>query len=297
MAASRIEDALGCALQQSITAPAGGVHAAGTPPQLAAAVRYAVFPGGSRTRPRLCLAVARACGDRDPASADAVAASIELLHCASLVHDDLPCFDDAPVRRGRASVHRAFGERVALLAGDALIVLAFENLARASRADRLGPLLLSLTHAAGLVDGTIAGQAWESEPDVPLAHYHRSKTAALFVAAAVTGAYAGGHDASDSWRPLGERLGEAYQVADDISDVVACADAAGKPVGRDVALGRPSAAIALGVTGAIDRLERLVAQALDTIPSCPGAEDLRAEIVREAERRFTFSREGVRTPR
>ncbi len=102
----------------------------GIPPQLAAALRYAVFPGGARVRPRLSLAVARACGDSCPRLADAAAASIELLHCASLVHDDLPCFDDADTRRGKPSVHKAFGEPVAVLVGDALIIGAFQTLAR-----------------------------------------------------------------------------------------------------------------------------------------------------------------------
>ena len=104
------------------------------PPLLAAAMRHAVFPGGARIRPQLCLAVARACGDAHPALADAAAAAIELLHCASLVHDDLPCFDDAATRRGQPSVHAAYGERLAVLAGDALIVLAFQTLAAAARA-------------------------------------------------------------------------------------------------------------------------------------------------------------------
>ena len=103
----------------------------GCPPRLAAAIRYAVFPGGARIRPRLCLAIAAGCGEPQSPLAEATAASIELLHCASLVHDDLPCFDDAEFRRNRPSVHRAFDERIALLVGDALIVLAFQNVARA----------------------------------------------------------------------------------------------------------------------------------------------------------------------
>src|SRR5262245_7582368 len=81
------------------------------PPRLAAAMRYAVFPGGARVRPKLCLAVAAACGDDAPALADSAAVAIELLHCASLVHDDLPCFDNASTRRGKPSVHQAYGER------------------------------------------------------------------------------------------------------------------------------------------------------------------------------------------
>ena len=112
-------------------------RAPGRPPLLASALRYAVFPGGHRIRPQLCLAVARACGDERSRSADAAAAAIELLHCASLVHDDLPCFDDADMRRGKPSVHAQFGEPIAVLAGDALIVLAFETLAREASAERL----------------------------------------------------------------------------------------------------------------------------------------------------------------
>ena len=96
-ASMRVEEALEQAVRHT--------EAGTAPPLLAGALRYAVFPGGHRIRPHLCLAVARACGDADPAAANAVAAAIELLHCASLVHDDLPCFDDADIRRGKPSVH------------------------------------------------------------------------------------------------------------------------------------------------------------------------------------------------
>src|SRR5579863_1816223 len=92
----------------------------GAPPLLASAMHYAVFPGGHRIRPQLCLAVAKACGDRHPSATDAAAAAIELLHCASLVHDDLPCFDDAATRRGKPSVHAKYGPPIAVLTGDAL---------------------------------------------------------------------------------------------------------------------------------------------------------------------------------
>ena len=96
------------------------------PPLLAAAMRHAVFPGGARVRPRLCLAVGLACGIKPAGLLTAAAIAIELLHCASLVHDDLPCFDDADTRRGQPSVHAAFGERLAVLSGDALIVHAYD---------------------------------------------------------------------------------------------------------------------------------------------------------------------------
>ena len=139
-----IEDALQAAIA------AGEIR--GCPPRLAAAIRHAVFPAGARIRPQLCLAVAQACGHDDPSLAMAAAISIEFLHCASLVHDDLPCFDDADMRRGQPSVHRAFGESLAVLAGDALIVLAFQTLARASQKSplRLAPLLDTIGNGVGM---------------------------------------------------------------------------------------------------------------------------------------------------
>ena len=98
------------------------------PPLLAQALNYAVFPGGARVRPKLCKAVALANNSSDVGLANAAATAVELLHCASLVHDDLPCFDDATQRRGKPSVHAKFGERIAVLTGDALIVAAFQTL-------------------------------------------------------------------------------------------------------------------------------------------------------------------------
>jgi geranylgeranyl diphosphate synthase type II len=255
------------------------------PPGLAGAMRHAVFPAGARVRPRLCLAVAAACGDDRPALSGAAAASIELLHCASLVHDDLPCFDAADTRRGLPTVHRAFGERLAVLAGDALIVLAFETLARGSRAapERLPGLLLAVGRAVGAPSGIAAGQAWECEPSVDLALYHRAKTGALFIAAAEAGALAAGGDPAQ-WRTLGARLGDAYQVADDIRDVAASEADIGKPVGRDAVLGRPNAATELGLSAAIGHFRRLVAAGIAAIPDCAGRELLRELMQHEADR-------------
>jgi geranylgeranyl diphosphate synthase, type II len=276
-AISRIEHAL-----TTVLAEADGLS---SPPRLAAAARYAVFPRGSRIRPRLCLAVAAACGDDMPEISDAAAAAIELLHCASLVHDDLPCFDDAAVRRGKPSLHRAFGEPLALLAGDALIVLAFQALAQGvvDAPERLRGLLLTIGHSVGMPLGIVAGQAWECEPQIELSTYQRAKTGALFVASTAAGALAAGAE-PEPWRDLGERLGEAYQVADDIRDVIGDPAEIGKPVGRDLALNRPSAALTLGVDGAVGRLEALAAAAVEAIPPCPGAAGLRALILLEARR-------------
>ena len=257
----------------------------GAPPTLVKAMRYAVFPGGARIRPRLCIAVARACAEDNARLSSAAAAAIELLHCASLVHDDLPCFDDAATRRGRPSVHKAFGERIAVLAGDALIALSFQALALAAETapTRLGNLIGIVARAIGAPNGIIAGQAWECEPQIALAHYQRAKTGALFAAATSAGAAAAGHEAQ-AWYLLGERIGEAYQIADDIRDVMSNEDELGKPTGRDQALGRPNAVHHLGIGSAVERLEALVGAAIGVIPACPGAADLRAHILGEASR-------------
>lgn len=277
-AVSRIERALSAALAHA--------EGPGAPPRFGRAMHHAVFPRGARVRPRLCLAVSAACGEDDPAAAEAAAAAIELLHCASLVHDDLPCFDNADTRRGRPSVHRAYGEPLAVLAGDALIVLAFQTLARGAGASpRLGPLLEVVGAAVGAPGGISAGQAWECEPPetVDLGRYQRSKTGVLFAAAAMAGAVAAGAEGG-AWRLLGERLGEAYQVADDIRDAAAEPEEMGKPAGRDLALGRPSAAISYGVSGAVERLEALAAEAVAAVPPCRGASELRSLIRSEAKR-------------
>jgi geranylgeranyl diphosphate synthase type II len=273
----RIELALQAAIEPG--------EAAGCPPQLAAAIRHAVFPGGARIRPRLCLAVAQACGEDQPSVVDAAAASIELLHCASLVHDDLPCFDDAATRRGKPSVHRAFGERLAVLAGDALIVLAFESLADGCRAapERLPALLRVIGRSVGTAGGIVAGQAWECEPRAELAQYQQAKTGSLFAAATLAGATAAGVADPTPWAAVGERIGEAYQVADDILDATANAAEIGKPVGRDEALGRPSAVTQLGLAGAVALVRRLVADATAAVPDCAGAEALRAMLRVQAD--------------
>lgn len=256
-----------------------------SPPRLLQAVRHAVLTPASRVRPRLCLAVAMACGDDVPAVTDAAAASLELLHCASLVHDDLPCFDNAEMRRGQPSVHRAFGERLAVLAGDGLIVLAFENLAwhTLRYPERLASLLMIVGRAVGLKEGIVAGQAWECESEVDLSEYHRQKTAALFAAATEAGAAAAGRNPAP-WRTLGANLGEAYQVADDLRDVAGDAATLGKPVGQDAAHERPSAVAQLGVDGALSRLADLIGTAVDSVPECPGADKLRALVLGEMRR-------------
>lgn len=273
---SRIERALNDALGQA--------DIDGCPPRLAAAMRYAVFPKGARVRPRLVHSVAFACIEDFPAATEAAGAALELLHCASLVHDDLPCFDAADTRRGRPSVHKAFGEPLAVLAGDALIVLAFQTLSRAAcPAERLAALTLTVAQSVGVPHGIVAGQAWECESQIDLAHYHRAKTGALFAAATVAGAQACGMDGRP-WRMVGEKLGEAYQVADDIRDAASDEEELGKPVGQDIAHGRPSAVATYGLDGAVFYLHQLVQGAIDAVPPCENGGELRALMLSEAKR-------------
>jgi len=269
------------ALENAIEASRGPACPSG----LDSAVRHAVFPGGARIRPQICLAVAEACGEDKPSLTDAAAAAIELLHCASLVHDDLPCFDDSPLRRGRHSVHQAFGERLAVLSGDALIVLAFQTLARGAEnaPERLPQLVEVVSRCCGMPGGIVAGQAWECEDEIMLADYQQSKTGALFAAATMAGAAATGAEA-DPWHELGMRIGNAYQVVDDILDVAGDAEKLGKPIGRDEALERPSYARELGLDGARRHFDELMESVVEDIPPCRGVDRLKERIVAEARK-------------
>ena len=258
------------------------------PPLLAQALNYAVFPGGARVRPKICKAVALANNSSDVGLANAAASAIELLHCASLVHDDLPCFDDATQRRGKPSVHAKFGERIAVLTGDALIVAAFQTLAthaiHAVRTERVPLVTAIVARGVGAPHGICAGQAWECERSVDLSRYHRAKTGALFVAATCAGAAAAGVDPGP-WVNLGASIGEAYQVADDIKDAISDPEKLGKPTGIDVKLDRPSAVRELGLDGAVTRLKQCLEAGLDSMPACAG-QDLLQKIVRAQASRF-----------
>ncbi|MDB4965112.1 MAG: geranylgeranyl pyrophosphate synthase [Myxococcales bacterium] len=223
------------------------------PARLHGAMHDAVFPGGRRARPLLCRLVADSYGGGDDEMVGRLAAAIELVHCASLVQDDLPCFDDAATRRGQPACHVVYGEATAILVGDALLTLAFETLANAPvrRAPVAFRLMGLLTAAAGSSHGVIGGQALELEPHpVELEIYHRHKTAALFRAAAAGGAICCGAESDVSrWSRIGELIGCALQLRDDMEDVGGNAADLGKPAGRDAALGRPNAALQVGMDG------------------------------------------------
>jgi len=240
------------------------------------------------------MAVALANNSSDRPLAAAAAAGIEFLHCASLVHDDLPCFDDATERRGKPSVHAKFGERIAVLTGDALIVAAFQTLAvhaiHSVRAER-APLVLSiLARGVGAPYGIAAGQAWECESSVDVSRYHQAKTGALFIAATCAGAASAGVDPGP-WMNLGACIGEAFQVADDIKDAIGDPEIIGKAVGIDAKLGRPNAVQELGLDGASDRLMRLLEEGLERVPYFTGRDSL-IRLVRAQSERFVPEKMG-----
>jgi len=198
------------------------------PPALAQAMRHLVFPGGKRLRPALAFAAAEAVG-APPEQALALAAAVELVHTYSLVHDDLPCMDDDDERRGRPTVHVAYGEAVAVLAGDALLALAFEVLAtqgvRDACPERALGALRDLAEAAG-ARALVGGQVDDLElSEVPadaarIESVHRRKSAALIAASVVGGARQAGADAARlaRLRRFGEDVGVAFQIADDVLD-------------------------------------------------------------------------------
>ena len=210
------------------------------PPQtIHRAMRYSVFAGGKRIRPLLCLEAARAVDGGDIEGINDVACSLELVHTYSLIHDDLPALDNDDLRRGRPTSHKVFGEAMAILAGDALLTLAFEVLARASSA----ALVAELARAAGTVGGMIAGQVHDIEgenqaatPEL-LERIHRAKTGALLRCCLRLGAmHAGASPAQlDALSRFGEHVGLAFQIVDDILDVTQTAEQLGKTPGKDAA--------------------------------------------------------------
>ena len=251
------------------------------PCDLHAAMRHLLFPGGKRLRPMLAMAAAEAVGS-PPAVALPVAAAVELVHTYSLVHDDLPCMDDDDVRRGLPTVHVAFDEATAVLAGDALQALAFEAAAQACPEDapRARAALADLARAAGS-RGIVGGQVDDialASADAPatlnkLLSIHARKSAALIAASIVSGAHLGGADADtiDRLQRCGETVGVAFQIADDVLD-----EGEEDPC---------SLVRAIGIDAARERAESLLADALDEMAMLgERAEPLRA-LVRFAVRR------------
>jgi geranylgeranyl diphosphate synthase, type II len=218
--------------------------AAETPPtSIHSAMRYSVFAGGKRIRPILCLEAARIF-DEDVSAALHPASGIECIHTYSLIHDDLPALDNDDLRRGKPTCHKQFGEATAILAGDALLTLAFELVgATPVDAERRVAMLMEVATAAGTVNGMVGGQMADIEAEGKrigakmLEYIHRSKTAALIRAAVTAGALCAGAAAKDvaRLRKFGETIGWAFQVTDDILDVEESSAALGKTAGKDIA--------------------------------------------------------------
>lgn len=273
-AATLVEAVLDEALSE---APMAGEVA--RPARLVAAMRHGVLAGGKRLRPFLAMEAARLFGVPEERSVTA-AAALELVHCYSLVHDDLPAMDDDDLRRGRPTVHRAFDEATAILVGDALQTLAFALLAApgchpdpAVRAS----LVLALATASGvggmaggqMLDLTAEGRFDQGQPlpltDPEIRRLQAMKTGALIRFACEAGALVGGADAVQhaALTGYGETVGLAFQIADDLIDLEGDAASAGKATGKDAARGKATLVSLKGADWARDELTRLVAVASD----------------------------------
>jgi len=239
------------------------------PARLHAAMRHALEAGGKRLRPVLCLATARAV---DP-SADArrAAVALECVHTYSLIHDDLPCMDDSDLRRGRPTVHKAFDDATALLAGDALLALAFRLTADhpPAIARELTAILAEAAGSHRLVGGQMEDILGLAEPATAerLDFIHRGKTAAMLAASLEMGAVAAGADAATRRRlaAAGDHLGLAFQIADDLLDLEGDAAVLGKPTGADAANGKLTYPGLHGVDAARARLASLTDSAIAEI--------------------------------
>lgn len=238
----------------------------GSPKRLRDALFYAVFPGGGRVRPRLTLATALACSGEITPLARSCAVAVELLHCASLVHDDLPCFDDAKLRRSKPCLHRVYGEDIAVLVGDALIVCAFQTVAEIPNQPprQLARIVTDLARALGPTEGLIAGQAWENVPHVDISFVHTMKTSALFESATALGAIASNRP-EDPWRLIGRKIGRAYQLADDLFDQCGCFQP-DKDLFQDTRNKKPNAVSVLGAATALRALEQCIDDAVALVP-------------------------------
>ncbi len=259
-------------------------------PRLAQAMRHAVLNGGKRIRPFFVVESARLFGVEE-GQALRTGAALECLHCYSLVHDDLPAMDDDDLRRGQPTVHVAFDEATAILAGDALLTIAFGILNQpdthpdAAVRSRLSAMLAAAAGEAGMVGGQMLDLEAEQrriETEAEIIAIQRLKTGALFRFALAAGAVLGGAAETEqaALRAYADAIGLAFQVADDILDVKASAEELGKTPGKDAAAGKATFVELLGLEGARARARALVEEAIDTL--APFGE--RAAVLRTAAR-------------
>ncbi len=260
------------------------LSAVDVPTPLLNAVRYSALAHGKRIRPYLVVRCCELSGGHQN-DAWSAAAAVECVHAFSLIHDDLPAMDDDDLRRGQPTTHKKFGEALAILAGDALLALAFELIARdQADHDRIAAMTLELARQTGW-SGMIGGQAADilgqgTPSSEKLVEYiHQRKTACLFEASCRIGALAGKGDsgANDALARFGRHLGRAFQIADDLLDVTASAGALGKKSGKDESAGKQTYPQCVGVDASramgLEESQAAVAQLLEFGDK---AEDLRA---------------------
>lgn len=254
------------------------------PTLLHEAMHYSLFNGGKRLRPILAIAAAEAAGST-PSRALPVAAAVECIHAYSLIHDDLPCMDNDDLRRGRPTCHKAFGEAVALLAGDALLTQAFAIIALAPAGlYSIGDYVARLAEAAGsrhLIGGQVADMLAENQEIQPadLRFIHQGKTAAMISVSLRLGAMSAeaSPDVVEKLAHFGRRLGLAFQVIDDILDVTQPSEILGKSAGKDITAGKATYPAMMGIEGARREASRLTRKAVAELDSMEErGENLRA---------------------
>lgn len=246
----------------------------GAPPRLLDAIDYSLLAGGKRLRPALVLECAAASGSPGSPSVLAAAGAIELIHTFSLVHDDLPSMDNDDLRRGVPTNHKVFGEAMAILAGDAMVTMAFELIARDAEPRLVGPLVGELAAASG-PEGMIGGQVLDMDGEsrsLPLAELqrlHRLKTGALLTAACRLGAIASGIDGEllKAMTEFGRHLGLAFQIVDDILDVTSTPQQLGKATNKDADRGKNTYPSLLGLEESRHEADRQLAAALAPLDS------------------------------
>ncbi|WHA41415.1 polyprenyl synthetase family protein [Agrobacterium larrymoorei] len=262
------------ALLAELLADVTGDDEIARPANLLAAMRHGVLNGGKRLRPFLVIETAKLLGGSEDAALR-VGAALECLHCYSLVHDDLPAMDDDDIRRGQPTVHKKFDEATAILAGDSLLTLAFDIIAAPETqlsGDRKTALVLSLARAAG-IGGMAGGQALDlaAEKQAPdetgILTLQAMKTGALLRFACEAGAIIAGNDASDrkTLRSFGEKIGLAFQLADDLLDLTSDAATMGKATGKDAARGKGTLVGLRGEEWARAKLRGLVVEAAELL--------------------------------
>jgi geranylgeranyl diphosphate synthase type II len=234
------------------------------------AMRHSVFAGGKRLRPALCMEAGRMIAGNGPEGIEDLGAAIEMLHTYSLIHDDLPALDNDDLRRGKPTCHVAYGEAIAILAGDALQTQAYEVLAgmRCPSA-RIVEIVRTIAQATGTVEGMIGGQVMDLEgeghkPTAAMVHaIHRAKTGALIRASLVSGGIFAGGDSADVGRlhEFGSKAGLAFQIVDDVLDVTQDSAQLGKTAGKDIASDKATWPAVYGVEQSRQDAQRLIAEA------------------------------------